>query len=270
MVKFFSKIIALFISPDIFATLRKEQGIWLGLSSLIVSLVIVYALIFSIKTPTQISEIDQWLSWFENQVELITFDAEQNIIKYKTNSELPLTTTREDFTLVVTEDNRTTPDRYETSLGAIFTPEKVLVWMPESGKRYVIPLIDKGKVMDNMTTADFFSQAQRMDRNYFSFFAYSTLFIIAFAQTLGSFFYVLLSILFILFVRRLLNGRDADGMTFSNMFNLYCYISIPPMALAAVYSSLPNPFVDFGLAFMSSLFIYLIFVVRRYLIPMAK
>ncbi len=270
MVNFFSKILSLFISPEIFKDLRTEQGFKRGLGSLFVSLLIVYVLIFSIKIPNHMNEIDQWLIWFESKVESISYDAEQQVIKYKTSSEMPIVSEREDFTLVVTEDNGTTPDKFESGLGAIFMPDKVLVWMPEAGKRYVIPLIENGRVMDNLSIAEFFAQTEAMDRTYFSFFAHSTLMIIVIAQTMGSFFYVILSILFILFVRRLLNGRDADGMTFSNMFNLYCYISIPPMVLAAVYSSLPNPFVEFGLAFMSSLFIYLIFVVRRYLIPIER
>jgi hypothetical protein len=262
---FLKTISQLFTTPSIFLTLKDERKWWKGGLTLLFSMTLIYTIIFSLKLPSQFQKADQWISWFAKSIESINYNKSNEILLYKTTEKIPFSLEKEDFTLVVSDQNHVPIEHYKTARGAIFTPKEIIFWLSQANQKVIVPIIQDGKIMENVNTTDFFEETGTITANFFTTFAYSSIYIFSLATVFSNLIYIILTTLFIIFVRRLLNGKN-NQYGFGAMFNLYCYIAIPPMTLAAIYSSLPNSSFDFSLTYMLSLFFFITFVIRKTLL----
>jgi len=262
------KITKTFISPDIFISLKDEKGWWRGLVCLLLTMLITYGLIFAVKLPNQTQKIAKWVSWFNESIQGIDYNPEEESIIYKTDHKLPYRAEKEDFSLIISKQDHNPLDN-RTPAGVIFTPKKITLWLTQADQKVIVPVVQDGKIMDNVKVEDFFKDTGFIKPDFFSSFAYASIIIYALATVMSNFIYIILTTLFIIFVRRLINGKN-ERYNFVNMFNLYCYIGIPPMTLAAIYSSLPNSGFDFSLTYMIALFCFITFVVRKPLLSTYK
>lgn len=266
---FFSKIAQTFFKPTIFTSLKDEKGWWRGLVSLLVSMLLVYSIILLVAIPSQTQKVSEWISWFGESIESIDYDQDSQTLKYETTRKLPYHGEKDDFSLVLSSKDHEAIEGYDTAGGAIFTPKEIVVWLSQAGQRVVVPVVQGGKIMDNVSLEDFFKDTGKITAGFINSFTYVTIFIYLVAIVLSNLIYIILTTLFIIFVRRLLNGKNND-YGFRSMFNLYCYIAIPPMSLAVIYSSLPNSSFEFSLTYMVSLFFFITFVVRKPLLSTYK
>jgi hypothetical protein len=263
---FLKTIIQLFTTPSIFLILKDEKRWWKGGLTLLFCTTILYTLIFAIKLPSQFQKANLWISWFAKSIESINYNQSTKTLLYKTSKTIPYTLEKEDFTLVVSDQTEIPIEHYETTKGAIFTPKEIIFWLTQANQKVIIPIVQNGKIMENVDTTEFFKETGPITAKFFSTFSYASIYIFSLATVFSNLIYIILTTLFIIFVRRLINGKN-NQFRFGQIFNLYCYISIPPMTLATIYSSLPNSTFDFSLTYMLALFFFITFVTRKALLP---
>lgn len=264
-------IYCLFFFPAVFQQLKKLVW-WKGLVSLIVSTFLVSLLFFVVQFPSFNKSVNDWLEWFSTKVpEIVVNDADE--VTFNTTEKIPFESSYGSFLLIMEDkDKQVDQSRMTAPSGLWLSSSSIVYWFSQKdGQKVITPFTENGKFLTGIKLSEVVKQLSSDDR-----IVSKTDYEAVKPTLVGSFFVTvvvmrLMTMFFYIFaivvVNKLLRSPVVIGRSFMDTVGIYSFASIPAMAFAVIYSSLPVDFLDFASAYLLALLFYIFFICGRYILP---
>lgn len=264
-------IYCLFFFPAVFQQLKKLVW-WKGLVSLFVSTFLVSLLLFVVQFPSFNKGVNDWLEWFSTKVpEIVVNDADE--VTFNTTEKIPFESSYGSFLLIMEDkDKQVDQSRMTAPSGLWLSSSSIVYWFSQKdGQKVITPFTENGKFLTGIKLSEVVKQLSSDDR-----IVSKTDYEAVKPTLVGSFFVTvvvmrLMTMFFYIFaivvVNKLLRSPVVMGRSFMDTVGIYSFASIPAMAFAVIYSSLPVDFLDFASAYLLALLFYIFFICGRYILP---
>ncbi len=256
----------LFFDPGVIFLL--QHGRWLRAVRLMLAVMLITGgLMGAARFPGFWRTTVDWATWFGHEVgELRIQSGEINLARPATR---PYTTRHRGWRIdFMARGTRFAPAAQSgpENRGIWIAPEKVMLWW--SGDDHAVQALslwDAQRLRDRIKPEQFWPEGLRVtETQVATWIAHGwigalALYVLASAMNVllrVGFYTVLFAVIPVLL--RTPIGRGGFRQTLS----FYAYASVPPMLMAAVYSSLDLPFLDYDSAFIFGFIVYLFMVVR--------